>query len=121
MKIAMLHGQWAQNIGNAFFNLGGEYVFQAADPKAQIYRIMDQPNYRTLHNKFDGNPKNFWDPASVIDTDLLILQGPVLNSWLSLSWENTLNKLFQRKRKYALHSASFFKFTKHEFAIVRRD
>lgn len=119
MKITMLYGQWAQNIGNAFFNLGGEYVFEKAVPGAHIYRIMDQPNYRTLHNKFNGNPKNFWDPISTIDTDLVVLQGPVLNSWFGLSWESTLKNLFQRNKKYALHSASFFKFTEKELADVR--
>ena len=118
MKIAMLHGQWAQNIGNAFFNLGGEYIFENAAPSASIFRIMDQPNYRTLHNKFKGNPDTFWDPIANIDTDLVVLQGPVLNAWFPLSWEKTIKALHARGAGYALHSCSFFKFTETEFTTV---
>ena len=119
MKIALIHGQWAQNIGNAFFNLGGEYVFEQAAPSSTVYRIMDQPNYRLCIISSKATPKNFWDPISSLATDLVILQGPVLNSWLALSWEKTIRTLHDRGIKYAFHSSSFFKFTEREYETVQ--
>ena len=56
-KVAIVSGQWGQNIGNAFFNLGGMHVMEQVFGQVSCI-FQDQPNYRTLHNKFKGNPES---------------------------------------------------------------
>lgn len=119
MNIAIVGGQWGQNIGNAFFNLGGMYVFESIGP-SNVGFFQDQPNYRTLHNKFNGNPKNYIDLISRMKIDYVVLQGPVLNAWLRQSWETAFKELKKRDIKIIFHSCAFFKFTDKEINHVRK-
>lgn len=119
-RIALVGGQWAQNVGNAFFNLGGEYVLRRVFGQDSVGFFQDQPNYRTLHNKMKGNPDNYVDMVCDLDIDYLVLQGPVLNSWMAVSWERTFAALRERGVKVILLSCAFFKFRESEIASVKR-
>lgn len=118
-RVALVGGQWAQNIGNAFFNLGGKYVLDQTFGPGSTGFFQDQPNYRTLHNKMKGNPDNYLDFIQNIDIDYLVLQGPVLNSWMRLSWEDTFKVLREKGVKVILLSCAFFKFRDSEIAAVK--
>lgn len=118
-RIALVGGQWAQNIGNAFFNLGGQYVLKRVFGEDAVGFFQDQPNYRTLHNKFRGNPKTYVDFVKHLDIDYLVLQGPVLNAWIGESWEETFKALRDRNVKVIFLSSAFFKFRDSEIATVR--
>lgn len=118
-RVALVGGQWAQNVGNAFFNLGGEYVLQQVFGDDQVGFFQDQPNYRTLHNKFKGNPENYVDFVKHLDIDYLVLQGPVLNGWMRASWEDAFKVLKAKGVKIILLSCAFFKFRDDEIASVR--
>jgi len=118
-RVALVGGQWAQNVGNAFFNLGGEYILKNVFGEDQVGFFQDQPNYRTLHNKFKGNPKNYVDFVKYLDIDYLVLQGPVLNSWMATSWEEAFKALQTRGVKIILLSCAFFKFSDSEIARVK--
>lgn len=118
-RIALVGGQWAQNVGNAFFNLGGEHILGQVFGPDQVGFFQDQPNYRTLHNKFKGNPANYVDFVKYLDIDYLVLQGPVLNSWMATSWEDTFKALAANGVKVILLSCAFFKFTESEIARVK--
>lgn len=118
-RVALVGGQWAQNVGNAFFNLGGEYVLQRVFGEGAVGFYQDQPNYRSLHNKFKGNPENYVDFVKHLDIDYLVLQGPVLNSWIRESWEDTFKALRDKGTKVIFLSSAFFKFNETEFKKVR--
>lgn len=119
-RVALVGGQWAQNVGNAFFNLGGEYFLRRVFGDQAVGFIQDQPNYRTLHNKMKGNPENYVDFVRQLDIDYLVLQGPVLNAWMGTSWQQTFEALRDNGVKVILLSCAFFKFRDSEIAAVRK-
>lgn len=118
-RIALVGGQWAQNVGNAFFNLGGEYVLKRVFGEDAVGFYQDQPNYRTLHNKFKGNPDTYVDFVQHLDIDYLVVQGPVLNGWIRHSWEKAFRALRERGVKVIFLSSAFFKFRQSEISAVR--
>lgn len=118
-RVALVGGQWAQNVGNAFFNLGGEYVLKRVFGEDSVGFFQDQPNYRTLHNKFKGNPDTYVEFLQYLDIDYVVLQGPVLNSWMRISWEKAFRALQARGVKIILLSCAFFKFRDSEIAAVK--
>ena len=118
-RVAVVSGQWGQNIGNAFFNIGGMHVMESVFGEGSVAFLQDQPNYRTLHNKFKGNPDSYVDFATYLDIDCIVLQGPVLNSWMRLSWEKAFKAFKKNGVKVILHSCAFFKFTKTEIQQVK--
>lgn len=118
-RIALVAGQWGQNIGNAFFNLGGRHVLEQVFGAGAVGFFQDQPNYRTLHNKHRGNPRNHAELIAELEIDALVLQGPVLNAWFRTSWERAFRRLAARGVRVILHSAAFFKFRPAELAAVR--
>ena len=118
-RVALVGGQWAQNVGNAFFNLGGEYILERIFGDGQVGFFQDQPNYRTLHDKMKGNPERYVDFVQHLDIDYLVLQGPVLNSWMRVSWEKTFKALKAKGIKVILLSCAFFKFRDSEIAAVK--
>lgn len=118
-RIALVGGQWAQNVGNAFFNLGGHYVLRRVFGPDAVGFHQDQPNYRTLHNKFKGNPPTYADLIQDLEIDWLVLQGPVLNAWMAASWQQTFATLKARGVRIMLHSAAFFKFSEVELVAVK--
>lgn len=118
-RIALVSGYWGQNIGNAFFNLGGEYVLGRVFGDSRVAFIQDQPNYRTLHDKMKGNPETYVDFLTYLDIDCVVLQGPVLNAWMRVSWEKTFRALRARGIRVILLSCAFFKFTNAEIAAVK--
>lgn len=118
-RVALVAGQWGQNIGNAFFNLGGRHVLEQVFGPGSVGFFQDQPNYRTLHNKYRGNPTTHAELIADLDIDALVLQGPVLNGWFRTSWERSFRILRDRGVKIILHSAAFFKFRPEEIAAVR--
>ena len=119
-RVALVGGQWAQNVGNAFFNLGGEYILKEVFGDDAVGFFMDQPNYRTLHNKFKGNPDTYVDFVQHLDIDYLVLQGPVLNQWIGDSWAKTFKALQAKGTKIILLSCAFFKFKDSEFKAVKK-
>lgn len=55
-KVALVSGFWGQNIGNAFFNIGGKRILEEVFAKHRVEFIQDQPRYWTFN--FRRNPKN---------------------------------------------------------------
>lgn len=66
-----------------------------------------------------GNPRNYVDFLQYLDVDYLVLQGPVMNSWMQISWEETFKALRKSKVKIILLSCAFFKFRDSEIAAVK--
>lgn len=111
----MVYGFWGQNIGNAFFNIGGRWIAEQLFP-GQVAEILDQPGYRTFNRKSKGNPAKDFGLLSKIDVDYLILQGPMLTSTFRTLWEPTFKALRARGTKIILLSAAFFQYSEKEIA-----
>lgn len=114
-RVAIVYGFWGQNIGNAFFNIGGRWIAEQLFP-GRVSEILDQPGYRTFNRKSKGNPKKDFGLLSKLDVEYLILQGPMLTSTFRTLWEPTFKALQGRGTKIILLSAAFFHYTEKEIA-----
>lgn len=118
-RIALVSGFWGQNIGNAFFNVGGHWILRQIFGEDNVAFIQDQPGYRTFHNQKSGNPRNDIELLRLLDIDYIVLQGPLMTVTLDPLWRRTLTELRARGTKVLLLGAAFFKYTDAEFAAVR--
>lgn len=118
-RVALVSGFWGQNIGNAFFNLGGHWILRQIFGDTQIAFIQDQPGYRTFHRQKTGNPGNDIGLLRYLDIDYIVLQGPLMTATLDALWRPTLSALAARGTKAIFLGAAFFKYTKAEFAAVK--
>lgn len=109
----MVCGFWGQNIGNAFFNLGGQYQLSAA-LGSDIFLIQDAPAYWTLHRKKSGNYANWFDTIANVDLDLLVLQGPLLTEYVDAIWSKTAAELRRRGTRIGLLGVGHFRYTAAE-------
>lgn len=118
-RVALVSGFWGQNIGNAFFNIGGKWILEKVFGVGNVAFIQDQPGYRTFHKQSRGNPRNAFDLIGHLDIDYLVLQGPLLTSTYRALWQKTFERLRRRKVKIILLGAAFFKYTQAELVAVR--
>lgn len=114
MIIALVSGFWGQNIGNAFFNLGGKAALEAAGH--QVHFIQDQPAYWTFRNEAKGNFAGAWGVIERADVDCVVLQGPVITKNFANIWAPTLRRLRERGVDWAVMSAGLRKYTDEEVA-----
>lgn len=119
-KIALVSGFWGQNIGNAFFNVGGEYICKQAFAGADIKFVLDQPGYRTFNNQNKGNPVNDFGLLEYLDIDYIVLQGPMLTTSFRQLWQKTFQKLSDKGVKFIFLSAALFRFTPEEIEVNRK-
>lgn len=113
-RIALVSGFWGQNIGNAFFNIGGKYILEQMFPDDRVEFIQDQPGYRTFHKQHTGNPRNDFGLLQHLKADFIVLQGPLLTTTFRALWEPTLRALKARGTKVILLSAAMFRYTEEE-------
>ena len=118
-RVALVSGHWAQNIGNAFFNIGGKWILEQMFGEGQVEFIQDQPGYRTFHNQLKGNPAGDVEYLRLLDLDYIVLQGPLLTVGFPHLWETTFKALTERGTKIILLGSAFFKFRDAEFAAAR--
>lgn len=119
-KIAQVYGFWGQNIGNAFFNVGGGWLLRQMFPNDQVSEIQDQPAYRTFNKKANGNPKNDVNLLEYLDSDYIVLQGPLMTESMEAVWGKAFEKFKERGVKVILLGAAGFKFTKEEEEATKR-
>jgi hypothetical protein len=118
-RVALVSGHWGQNIGNAFFNMGGKWILEQTFGQGAVAFIQDQPGYRTFHAASKGNPAKDVEFLRYLDVDYLVLQGPVLTQHISRLWAPTLTALAARGTKVIMLGAAFFKFNDREFKGAR--
>lgn len=76
MKIGYCMGAWTYNIGNAFLNLGVEYVLKKAFPEATLYPMGGAVRYLFNHNTTGRRlADNCFEIGEVSDIDLLAYAG----------------------------------------------
>ncbi len=91
--VALVYGFWGQNIGNAFFNLGGRRVLEEALGATRLKLIQDQPAYWTFHDERKGNYPNTLPLLAELEVETVVVQGPVLTPRLGEIWRPTLTSL----------------------------
>lgn len=119
-SVALVSGFWGQNIGNAFFNIGGKWILDQIFGAGRAAFIQDQPGYRTFHDAAKGNPANDIEYLQYLDVDYIVLQGPVLTQHVAKLWAPTLKSLQARGTKLILLGAAFFKFHEAELQGAKR-
>jgi hypothetical protein len=113
-RIALVSGFWGQNIGNAFFNIGGKWILQQVFPDHDVDFIQDQPGLRTFHKQSSGNPKNDIELLRFLNVEYIVLQGPMLTVNFRALWERTFAALMQRGTRVILLGAALFKHNEAE-------
>lgn len=116
-QIALVCGFWGQNIGNAFFNIGGKWILEEVFPDKRVEYILDQPGYRTFHKQHTGNPKNDFGLLKYLDVEYIVLQGPMLTTTFPALWEETFATLTARGTKIILLGAAMFRYNEEEKAV----
>lgn len=81
-------GSWSTNIGNAFLNLGLEYVLKQVFPNDRIVIFNDQPGYRWMPSR--GNPKNDMRFLDQLRPDVFVLHATLLIKEFDRLMEETL-------------------------------
>lgn len=105
MKIAHILGGWSPNIGNAFFQLGGDYVLKNVFPNSDIIYINEQLGYPSYWNPKGGNPKDSFDISSHINTDYLIIMGPCFRPEFLSIWEKSIKEYIKKGTKIVILGA----------------
>lgn len=118
-RVALVAGFWGQNIGNAFFNIGGKWILEQVFGVGNVAFIQDQPGYRTFHDQSKGNPANDIELLRFLDVDYIVLQGPLLTTSYANLWRPTFQALAARGTKILLIGAAFFKFRTEEYAAAK--
>jgi hypothetical protein len=86
-------GGWSPNIGNAFFQLGGYNVLKSLIPDATFSFINEKPGYPQYWNPKGGNPRDYFDMASAVKSDYLVLMGPMFRPETMDIWGESLAKI----------------------------
>lgn len=114
--IGLVSGFWGQNIGNAFFNLGGKYALERAGHRVSF--VQDQPAYWTFRNEAKGNYGRSFSLLEALEVDLVVVQGPLLTRNLAKIWEPTLAALAAHGVHWAILSGAFRAYTRDELQVA---
>jgi hypothetical protein len=101
-NIVFIMGGWSPNIGNAFFQLGGYQLIRTIIPDATFSFINEKPGYPQYWNPKGGNPKDYFDMASAIKSDYIILMGPIFRPEITQIWQVSLEKIKAQGTKIIL-------------------
>ncbi len=118
-RVALVSGFWGQNIGNAFFNVGGKFILEQIFGPDSVRFIQDQPAYRTFHNQAKGNPRHDLNLLKYLDVDVVALQGPMLTVNFRHIWADAFAEYKRRNVRVILLGAGLFKFTDEEIRAAR--
>lgn len=110
MKVAYVGGYWSTNIGNAFFNLGAEYVLKEVFGRNNVHMVFDHPSGIFRSQKGKGNPKRSFNMIENLIVDMVVILGPVISRDFLKTWGPTLLKLKERGVKYSIFSCGLMKY-----------
>lgn len=113
-------GYWSQNIGNAFFQIGGEALLKSVLGNDNVFKVHDIPNHWTLHRKSKGNADGWFDMISRIEADYVVFQGPSLDAYFELGYSGVLGRLAERGIEPVLLGIGFLNYTAEEVQQAKR-
>lgn len=111
LRVAILGGSWSSNVGNAFYNLGAEWLLQQIASDVQF--IPESPRWK---EQCQGD----FDFIGHLDCDLVLLVGPCLNLKLSDVYTESFQRLYDRGIKVGYLSVGMSIYDDGEADAVRR-
>jgi hypothetical protein len=118
-KVAFILGDWSRNIGNSYFQLGGYHVIKKVLPDAKVAIICEQPGYPSYWNPKGGNPRNYFDMASEIDADAIVLMGPMFRPEMNKVWAASLERIFKRGTRLILLGVACMNYEPQNIELYR--
>lgn len=115
-RVACINGYWSTNIGNAFYNLGAEYVLKQVFGDENVHMIFDQTAYINHGKK---NIPQALDYMAHLNVDYVVLLGPVLTGSFLKVWRKTLDDLKARGIGYMILSAGMMKNNEQAMEEIR--
>ena len=109
-RVAYIGGCWSTNIGNAFFNLGADYVLKQVFLEKNVNMVMDQSAFTPGWKRKKGNipwAVSYWEHLCV---DYVVLLGPIISRFFLPIWKKTLDTLKSRGIGYMILSAGMMKY-----------
>jgi hypothetical protein len=117
--VAITSGFWGQNIGNAFFDIGGKWVLEQVFGAGRVAFIQNQPGYRTFNNQAKGNPRRDFGILKELDVEYIAHQGPLLTVNYRSLWAETFRALQARGTKIILLGAALFRYSDEEIRAAK--
>ena len=119
-RVAHILGGWSPNIGNAFFQLAGYEVLREVMPRAEFVLINEKPGYPQYWNPRGGNPTGYFDMASAVSADYIVLMGPMFRSGIMDIWGESLDRILAKGTKLVLLGVAAMKYTPELVQEYRR-
>jgi hypothetical protein len=117
--ITHILGGWSPNIGNAFFQLGGYHVLKTVLPEATFSLINEKPGYPQYWNPRGGNPRDYFDLAAAVQSDYLVLMGPMFRPETMKIWGDSLDKIMSRGTRLILLGVAAISYDSQYFEEYR--
>lgn len=86
-RVAVLGGSWSSNVGNAFYNLGADWL---------VRQCHDEVSFVPESPRWKGKCGTNFRMIAYLDCDLVILIGPCLNLKLREVYEQSFRQLYER-------------------------
>lgn len=109
-RVVILGGSWSSNVGNAFYNIGAQWLLSQIVDDAQF--VPESPRWKE-HCQGD------FDFIGHLDCDLVLLVGPCLNLKLSDVYSESFEKLYARGIKVGYLSVGMSIYDHGEADCVR--
>jgi len=117
LRVLLVSGFWGQNIGNAFFNLGGMYILKNVFPHEEVTFIHDHPQWWIFNKR--KLPRNALNLLKYVNADILVLQGPLLCRQGLKVLAEIIDICHQRNIKLVLLSVGMYEYTEEEKTMVK--
>ncbi len=117
-KIIISGGYYATNIGNAFYELGAQYVLnKALGSDARV--IMSSNKLDIYWSNVLGN-RGVFDYTSGYSADYVVILGPLMSAYYLNMWEDTFRRLSESGTKIIFMSAGANDYDEKEYNEVAR-
>jgi len=115
--IIVTAGTWSTNIGNAFFQLGAQYVMFQASPRRRVELLADQAGYWRYGRKVE--PAHSARLLDHIDADYVVLSGSLLTYSFPSLWQQSFKVLKERGTRIVLLGVGQFDYSERETSLCR--
>ncbi|MBN1359634.1 MAG: hypothetical protein JW993_03530 [Sedimentisphaerales bacterium] len=115
--IIVTSGTWSTNIGNAFFQLGAQYIVSQALPGLPVQLLTDQAGYWQYGPKVEpGLSARLLDH---VDAEYIVLSGSLLTYSFPPLWRESFKILKERGTRVVLLGVGQFDYSDRETSLCR--
>jgi len=117
VNIVQVGGFASTNVGNDFFSKSIHHVLTRANPEYSVVTTQNLPGYYWKEN--GTNPKNSFNYIKRIETDYLVITGPLFDVNFPKIWKETLSGIKKNGTRLLILSAGSQKYDSNERKTVR--